>query len=426
MLFSLRNKREVSKSSQILFLSQIDDSFHHPPSTPSSSDKPVVHVQGLASHRIDVSAGESIPSKPTPSISPFPDSVIVPSNRPVNPPLPSEPSLSVPIPRLQSISSPRKQLTPSQKKQSIPSQKKQSTKHTVTLEELNYNQLIKRLQHKTLTVDLLLNTFSARLAPPSCLAIREMRFILLQNLVTTPASHSKRQYAQQVFDCLKKRFPSTTAQLSATATRPFQWRQPAAIAVAPSVETLLCAEFPSLFKACVNLSISFTVDSTRPRSLFEWQGWCVSQCSQIDAGESWFAEFPHLKKAMASPYRRNYWSKFNSALMTFRPSQPVAVHLPVSLLPFTHVQSLRQQDALIHSLGSTHATHLSAPLLTSEAVQSAAEWQEMVVETVPFPALFSRSPPFSPLCSSAPSRCSHSPLPSRPSPRCSFPGPCRL
>ncbi|KAK8829112.1 hypothetical protein WA556_005669, partial [Blastocystis sp. ATCC 50177/Nand II] len=261
VLFSLRNKREVSKSSQILFLSQIDDSFHHSPSTPSSSDKPVVHVQGLASHRIDVSAGESIPSKPTPSISPFPDSVIVPSNRPVNPPLPSEPSLSVPIPQLLSISSPRKQLTPSQKKQSSQLQKKQSTKHTVTLEELDYNQLIKRLQHKTLTVDLLLNTFT----------IREMRFILLQNLVTTPASHSKRQYAQQVFDCLKKRFPSTTAQLSATATRPFQWRQPAAIAVAPSVETLLCAEFPSLFKACVNLSISFTVDSTRPRSLFEWQ-----------------------------------------------------------------------------------------------------------------------------------------------------------
>lgn len=147
----------------------------------------------------------------------------------------------------------------------------------MTLEELDYNQLIKRLQHKTLTVDLLLNTFSARLAPPSCLAIREMRFILLQNLVTTPASHSKRQYAQQVFDCLKKRFPSTTAQLSATATHPFQWRQPAAIAVAPSVETLLCAEFPSLFKACASHPISFTVDSTRPRSLFEWQSWCVSQ-----------------------------------------------------------------------------------------------------------------------------------------------------
>lgn len=295
----------------------------------------------------------------------------------------------------------------------------------MTLEELDYNQLIKRLQHKTLTVDLLLNTFSARLAPPSRLAIREMRFILLQNLVTTPASHSKRQYAQQVFDCLKKRFPSASAQLSAAVTRPFQWRQPAAIAVAPSVETLLCAEFPSLFKACASHFISFTVDSTRPRSLFEWQGCCVSQGSRIDAGESWFAEFPRLKKALASPYRRNYWSKFNSVLMTFRPGQPVAVHLPVSLLSFTHVQSLRQQDALIRSLGSTHATHLSAPLLTSEAVQSAAEWQEMVVEAVPSPPHFSRSPPFSPLCSSVPSRCSHSPLPSRPSPRYSFPGPCR-
>lgn len=211
-----------------------------------------------------------------------------------------------------------------------------------------------------------------------------MRFILLQNLVTTSSSRSKGQYAQQVFDCLKNSFPTTTAQLAAISTRPFQWKQPSPIAVAPSVETLLCAEFPFLFKTCLGLSLSFPIDSTRPRSLFEWQGCVPSHNSPIDTSEGWFTEFPQLKKTLDAPRlsrgRRNYWSKFNSSLMTFQPGQPIAIHLPVAVFVSPHLQSLHQQDALLCSLCSIHAIHTTTPLLTSQAVHSTTEWQEMVVK----------------------------------------------
>lgn len=75
------------------------------------------------------------------------------------------------------------------------------------LEEMDYNHLLKRLENKALTMDGLLNTYCSLSAPQSLLAIREMRFILLQNLVTVSGSHNKRYYAQLVFDCLKKTHP---------------------------------------------------------------------------------------------------------------------------------------------------------------------------------------------------------------------------
>ena len=233
----MRNKREVPTSSQILFLSQIDDSFHHTSSTPPSSDKPTVHVHGLTSHRVDVAAGGSVPSKPSSFIS-------LSQKATATPPIPPEPiATKFAATQVLPVPSPKKQSTP-------PKRRTATTTHAMTLEELDYNQLIQRLQHKTLSLDLLLSTFSTCLASLRCIAVREMRFILLQNLVTTSSSRSKRQYAQQVFDCLQKSFPSATAQLSAVSTRPFQWKQPPPIAVAPSVETLLCAEFPFLFKTC--------------------------------------------------------------------------------------------------------------------------------------------------------------------------------
>ena len=75
------------------------------------------------------------------------------------------------------------------------------------LEEMDYNHLLKRLENKALTMDGLLNTYCSLFTPQSLLAIREMRFILLQNLVTVSGSHNKRYYAQLVFDCLKKTHP---------------------------------------------------------------------------------------------------------------------------------------------------------------------------------------------------------------------------
>lgn len=138
-------------SSQILFLSQIDDSFHHSSSSPPSSDKPTIHVHGLSSHRVDVAAGGSIPSKTSSFIS-------LSQKSTVTPPIPPEPiATKFAAPRALPVPSPKKQSTP-------PKRRATTTTHAVTLEELDYNQLIQRLQNKTLTLDLLLSTFSTRLA----------------------------------------------------------------------------------------------------------------------------------------------------------------------------------------------------------------------------------------------------------------------
>ena len=207
----------VPKSSQLLFLSQIDDTFNHSSSASTPSSKPSVQVQGSTTHRTDIRAEKEVHSKGS-SLFPSSQGVAVSSSQGVA--VSSSQGVAV-IPQEQSPSQgalqgvPRDvphgvlQTTRQETLQKVPTPKKRRRvqEKEEILEEMDYNHLLKRLENKALTMDGLLNTYCSLSTPQSLLAIREMRFILLQNLVTVSGSHNKRYYAQLVFDCLKKTQP---------------------------------------------------------------------------------------------------------------------------------------------------------------------------------------------------------------------------
>ena len=199
----------VYKSSQLLFLSQIDDTFNHSSSASTPSSKPSVQVQGSTTHRTDIRAEKEVQSKGSSLFPPSQEVAVSPSQGVAVIPQEQSPSQGalqgvprgVPHEVLQTTHQETLQKAPTPKKRRRVQEKEE------ILEEMDYNHLLKRLENKALTMDGLLNTYCSLSAPQSLLAIREMRFILLQNLVTVSGSHNKRYYAQLVFDCLKKTHP---------------------------------------------------------------------------------------------------------------------------------------------------------------------------------------------------------------------------
>ena len=215
----------VSKSSQLLFLSQIDDTFNHSSSASTPSSKPSVQVQGSTTHRTDIRAEKEVHSKGSSLFPPSQEVAVSPSQE-----VAVSPSQGVAVSPSQGVAVIPQEQSPSQgalqgvprgvphevlqtthqetlQKALTPKKRRRVQEKEEILEEMDYNHLLKRLENKALTMDGLLNTYCSLSAPQSLLAIREMRFILLQNLVTVSGSHNKRYYAQLVFDCLKKTHP---------------------------------------------------------------------------------------------------------------------------------------------------------------------------------------------------------------------------
>ena len=161
----------VSKSSQLLFLSQIDDTFNHSSSASTPSSKPSVQVQGSTTHRTDIRAEKEVQSKGSSLFPPSQEVAVSPSQEVAVSPsqgvaiIPQE--QSPPQGALQGVPREVLQTTRQETLQKAPTPKKRRRvqEKEEILEEMDYNHLLKRLENKTLTMDGLLNTYCSLSTP---------------------------------------------------------------------------------------------------------------------------------------------------------------------------------------------------------------------------------------------------------------------
>lgn len=153
----------VSKSSQLLFLSQIDDTFNHSSSASTPSSKPSVQVQGSTTHRTDIRAEKEVQSKGSSLFPPSQEVAVSPSQGVAI--IPQE--QSPPQGALQGVPREVLQTTRQETLQKAPTPKKRRRvqEKEEILEEMDYNHLLKRLENKTLTMDGLLNTYCSLSTP---------------------------------------------------------------------------------------------------------------------------------------------------------------------------------------------------------------------------------------------------------------------
>ncbi|KAK8798293.1 hypothetical protein WA588_003378, partial [Blastocystis sp. NMH] len=348
VLYSLRNRQTVSQSSQILFLSQLNDTINSP-STESAHSTPTLQVQGATTHQV------ALPSEGSSKVT---------SEKIKQPP----PSLDLSQPLPETLLTSEMPTPADDRKQSSRSQKRVHSPSESLEDEGYYANVVRKFRGGSVSTNWIRRNLS----------MRDISFVLTQNAIFAPSGANKITLSQLLHDALEKKqiaFPVEKKENKPTLFLSKRWES--GISVAPSIEILLCTMFPSLYR----------VYKEKKKVVWSWVN-----TSNIDVQR----DFPFLhslitKQLVPTPsfpqktsdmiidtlqkrlFAFNYWSKYNDTLFDFAIDDSIAIHVP------SYQKQLELATLLISQ------TTLSAPLLTLPVLQSqglSSEWAEVTVVKV--------------------------------------------
>ena len=299
VLYTLRNKKKISQSSQILFLSQVDSVLDSP------SPSPPIQVQAVEKKRaVAPTTGNEVKSSQQQSLS----TVILSQES-------DEVSAVSEAPKRPRFKSPHN-YTPDDSE-----------------EGRAYTEAIQRLQTIPYTAESISKHFKTR----------ELFMILSKHYDALPSSASKKRCINLLLTLLQqqiiqvKRVESNSSPISLPVAASFLsccsgkgWFS--FLFLLPSTCCFVLS-FPSSI-AYVLQFVMFVIDRKHSHSETSW----------VHSSFSYESEFPFLSSLLHPtdikndfPSSRpssnslfiNYWSKYNSRLFDFQPSDSIAVHIPV-------------------------------------------------------------------------------------------------